>query len=205
MAAPPDLVLASASPRRRELLERLGLVLRVEPVDLDETPHPDEVPRAYVARLAREKAAAARARLGEDPLAVLAADTSVVLQREIFGKPADPAAAAAMLRALAGRRHDVITGFAISFGGALVERVTTTTVSFRLLAPEEIDAYVASGEWQGKAGGYAIQGIAAAFATELRGSLTNVIGLPLAEVLADLRALEALPRYPPPAFGGAPG
>src|SRR5262249_28163929 len=155
-------------PRRRELLERLGLVLRVEPVDIDETPQPDEPPRAYVARLAREKAAAARARLGSDEPAILGADTSVVLQREIYGQPGDPPDAAARLRALAGRRHDVITAYAIAHRDRVIERTVTTTVSFRLLAPDEIDAYVASGEWQGKAGGYAIQGVAAVFATELR-------------------------------------
>ena len=197
----PDLVLASASPRRRELLERLGLVLRVEPVDLDETPRPDEPARAYAGRLARDKGAAAVARLASDDPAVLSADTAVVLQGEIFGKPANPEGAAAMLQRLAGRRHDVITAYAIRYRGALVERAVTTTVAFRLIAPEEIIAYVACGEWQGKAGGYAVQGVAAVFASELRGSLTNVIGLPLAEVIADLRALEALPRYPPPAFG----
>jgi septum formation protein len=198
----PDLVLASASPRRRELLERLGLVLRVEPVDLDETPLPDEPARGYAARLARDKGAAAVTRVASDDPAVLSADTVVVLQGQIFGKPADPEGAAAMLQRLAGRRHDVITAYAIRYRGALVERAVTTAVAFRLIAPEEIAAYVACGEWQGKAGGYAIQGVAAVFASELRGSLTNVIGLPLAEVLADLRALEALPRYPPPAFGG---
>jgi septum formation protein len=203
MLSAPDLVLASASPRRRELLERLGLSLRVEPVDLDETPQPGESPRAYAARVARDKGAAALARLGTDLPAVLSADTVVVAQGQIFGKPADAEAAGAMLRRLAGRRHDVLTAYAIRHNGALVERTVTTTVTFRLLAPEEVEAYVASGEWQGKAGGYAIQGVAAVFATELRGSLTNVIGLPLAEVLADLRALEALPRYPPPAFGSA--
>jgi septum formation protein len=202
MLSAPDLVLASASPRRRELLERLGLSLRVEPVDLDETPQPGEAPRAYAARLARDKGAAALARLGTDLPAVLSADTVVVAQGEIFGKPADAEAARAMLQRLAGRRHDVLTAYAIRHKGSLVERTVTTTVTFRLLAPEEIEAYVACGEWQGKAGGYAIQGVAAVFASELRGSLTNVIGLPLAEVLADLRALEALPRYPPPAFGG---
>jgi septum formation protein len=204
MTPPPDLILASASPRRRELLERLGLVLRVEPIDLDETPAAGEAARPYAARLAREKGAAAVARLGGDDPAVLAADTVVVLQGEIFGKPRDRTEAAAVLRRLAGRRHDVVSAYAVHFRGALVERAVTTTVSFRLLAPEEIDAYVDSGEWQGKAGGYAIQGVAAVFASEVRGSLTNVIGLPLAEVIADLRALEALPRYPPPAFGGNP-
>jgi septum formation protein len=202
MPSPPDLVLASASPRRRELLERVGLALRVEAVDLDETPAPDEAPRTYASRLARDKGAAALARLGADEPAILAADTVVVLGRDIFGKPQDAAEAAAMLGRLAGRRHDVITAYAIRHRGALVERAVSTTVAFRLLDPAEVEAYVACGEWQGKAGGYAIQGVAAAFATELRGSLTNVIGLPLAEVLADLRALEALPHYPAPAFGG---
>ena len=198
----PDLVLASASPRRRELLERIGLVLEVAPVDLDETPREGETARPYAQRLAAEKCAAAAARAG-DATPLLAADTVVVVEGEIFGKPADAAEAAAMLRRLSGRRHEVITAYHIRHRGAAVERAVTTAVTFRLLAPAEIDAYVASGEWQGKAGGYAVQGIAALFTTELRGSLTNVIGLPLAEVVADLRAAGALPNYPPAAFGAA--
>lgn len=200
----PDLVLASASPRRRELLERIGLSLVVAPVDLDETPRAGESARPYAQRLAAEKCAAAAARAGGDDPALLAADTVVVLEGEIFGKPADAAEAASMLRKLSGRRHEVITAYHIRHRGAAVERAVTTAVTFRLLAPAEIDAYVASGEWQGKAGGYAVQGIAALFTTELRGSLTNVIGLPLAEVVADLRAAGALPHFPPPAFGAAP-
>jgi septum formation protein len=198
--APIDLVLASASPRRRELLERLGLALHVTPVDLDETPAPDELPRAYVARVAREKAAAAHASLGSDELPILAADTTVVVLGEILGKPRDAAHAGEMLQQMAGRRHEVMTAYAIQHRGRLVERLVTTAVTFRLLAPGEVTAYLASEEWQGKAGGYAIQGIAAAFVTELRGSLTSVIGLPLAEVIADLRAAGALDRYPPAAF-----
>jgi len=199
---PPDLVLASASPRRRELLERIGLALRVEPVDLDESPRADEGPRPYAVRLAAEKCAAAVARLGNDDLPVLAADTIVVLGSEIFGKPRDEADAAAMLNRLSGRRHEVVTAYHLRHRGVVVERAVATAVTFRLIAPPELEAYVASGEWRGKAGGYAIQGIAALFATELRGSLTNVIGLPLAEVVADLRAAGALANYPPPAFGG---
>ncbi len=198
----PDLILASASPRRRELLERLGLRLRIEAVDIDETPRPDEAPRVYTARLAAEKGAAAQTRVGGDALPLLAADTTVVVERTILGKPADGAEAAAMLGRLAGRRHEVITAYHIRFRGAVVERVVATAVSFRLIAPDEVTAYVASGEWQGKAGGYAIQGIAAVFATDVRGSLTSVIGLPLAEVVADLRAAGALGRYPVPGFGG---
>ena len=200
MTTTPDLVLASASPRRRELLERIGLRLQVAPVDLDETPRAGESPRPYAQRLAAEKCAAA-ARADNYDLPLLAADTVVVLEGAIFGKPADAAAAAEMLGRLSGRRHEVITAYHILFKGTATERAVTTAVTFRLLSPAEIEAYVASGEWQGKAGGYAVQGIAALFATELRGSLTNVIGLPLAEVVADLRAIGALPNFPPPGFG----
>jgi septum formation protein len=131
---------------------------------------------------------------------VLGADTTVVIDSEILGKPADDAEGRAMLQKLAGRRHEVLTAYALRFGGRRLERTVTTTVNVRALQPAEIDAYVASGEGRDKAGGYAVQGIAAAFITELRGSLTNVIGLPLAEVLADLQALGALRRYPPAAF-----
>jgi len=199
----PDLVLCSASPRRRELLERIGLRLQVTPVDLDETPRAGELPRPYAQRLAAEKCASAAERAGGDDLPLLAADTVVVLEAAIFGKPADAAEAAEMLGRLSGRRHEVITAYHIRYRGTVIERAVTTAVTFRLLAPAEVEAYVASGEWRGKAGGYAVQGIAALFATELRGSLTNVIGLPLAEVIADLRAAGALPRYPPAAFGAA--
>jgi septum formation protein len=202
----PDLVLASASPRRQELLARLGLRLRVEPAAIDESPHPDERAADYVRRMAGEKCAAALARLGAGlgELPVLAADTTVVVEGQILGKPADAAEAEAMLRRLCGRRHEVITAYRVQRAAAATERAVTTQVTFRLATPAEIAAYVASGEWQGKAGGYAIQGIAAVFATEIRGSLTNVIGLPLAEVVADLRAVGALPGWPPAAFGAAP-
>lgn len=204
-ALAPDLVLASASPRRRELLERLGLRLHIEPADVDETPVEGESPRAYVQRVAGEKQRTVAARLdarGALPgLPVLAADTSVVLGAQILGKPADAAEAEAMLRRLAGRRHEVLTAYRAGRGERVAERVIATAVTFRLLDAAEIAAYVASGEWQGKAGGYAIQGVAAAFCTDLRGSLTNVVGLPLAEVLADLRALGGLAAYPAPGFG----
>ena len=106
-----------------------------------------------------------------------------------------------MLGQLAGRRHEVITAYRIQRASAATERAVSTTVKFRLLASEEIAAYIASGEWQGKAGGYAIQGIAAVFTSEIRGSFTNVVGLPLAEAVADLRALGGAPRWPPPGFG----
>ena len=195
-----DLVLASASPRRRELLEQLGLILDVAPANVDETPHPGERPGDYVKRVAAAKCdAVAQARTTDLP--IVAADTIVIVDDAILGQPADDADARRMLLALAGRRHDVTTAYKISFRGKTLERSVTTAVSFRSLRPPEIDAYLASGEWRGKAGGYAVQGRAGAFATELRGSHTNVIGLPLAELLADLQALEALPGYPPPAFG----
>ena len=205
MKPTPDLILASASPRRRELLERLGLVLRIEPVEVDETPAPGERGRAYAQRLAAEKGDAALVTLGPQAAAlpVLTADTVVVLGDDILGKPADQDEAAAMLRRLAGRRHEVMTAYRVHFAGRTVERAVSTGVTFRSLDPAELRAYLDSGEWQGKAGGYAIQGIAGAFAVEVRGSFSNVVGLPLAEVIADLRALEALPRYPPPAFGGS--
>lgn len=200
----PDLILASASPRRRELLRSVGLELTVETVDLDESVHDGEAARPYAARVAAEKCDAAVARLGAPALAVLAADTVVTVGGAILGKPADRAEAEQMLRRLADRRHEVLTAYRIRFGERVVERVVGTFVTFRSFDAAELTAYLDCGEWRGKAGAYAIQGIAGCFVTELRGSFTNVVGLPLAEVLADLRALEALPAYPPPAFGVAP-
>jgi septum formation protein len=205
MSREPDLILASASPRRRELLERLCLVLEVVPAAVDETPHADEKPVEYARRVAAAKCdAVADGPAAGRALAVLGADTTVVVEDSILGKPADDAQARAMLLRIAGRRHEVVTAYTIRFGSRRVERAVTTLVAMRALQPSEIDAYVASGEGRDKAGAYAVQGIAAAFVTELRGSLTNVIGLPLAEVLADLLALGALPRYPLAGFGVAP-
>jgi septum formation protein len=200
----PDLILASASPRRRELLERLGPVLEVVPADVDETPLPDEKPADYARRVAAAKCDAVADGLPADRgLAVLGADTTVIIEETILGKPADDAEARAMLLRLAGRRHEVVTAYTLRFGARRLDRAVTTLVAMRALQPAEIDAYVASGEGRDKAGAYAVQGIAAAFVTELRGSLTNVVGLPLAEVLADLLALGALPRYPAPGFSAA--
>jgi len=196
----PDLVLASASPRRRELLEQLGLTLQVTPANVDETPLPGERPSEYVRRVAAAKCDAVAATRALD-LPILAADTIVIVDDQILGQPKDEAEARRMLGLLAGRRHDVTTAYRINYGGRTLDRAVTTTVSFRSLQPAELDAYVASAEWQGKAGGYAVQGRAGAFVTELRGSHTNVIGLPLAEVLADLQAMQALPGYPPAGFG----
>lgn len=186
------LVLASASPRRRELLERVGLCLEVRPADVDETPDAFEDPGAYVSRIAAAKAAAVDRAVGEW---VLAADTTVTLDGAILGKAASPGEAAAMLRRLSGRTHQVMTAFVISGereGHTIVhhERITTDVV-FAALSEATIADYVASGEWRGKAGAYAIQGIGAALVREVRGSVTNVIGLPLAEVLLALHAVGA--------------
>jgi septum formation protein len=177
-------------------------VLVVLPADVDETPAPAERPADYAKRIAGAKCDAVAAT--RDPASstpIVGADTIVVVNDRILGKPADQADAREMLTSLAGRRHEVLTAYRVRARDRMVERIVTTVVSFRALRPAELDAYLASGEWHGKAGGYAVQGIAAAFASELRGSVTNVIGLPVAELLADLQALDALPGYPPPGFG----
>ena len=187
------LILASASPRRRELLERVGFALEVRPADVDETERPGEDPAAYVARIARAKLDA----VPSGPAAwVLAADTTVTIDGAILGKAASADEAAAMLRRLSGRVHQVMTAFAIVGGGRRGGAVVTTDVAMIELDEPVLDDYVASGEWRGKAGAYAIQGIAAALVREVRGSVTNVIGLPLAEVIAALRELGGpAPRF----------
>jgi septum formation protein len=177
-ATPQRFVLASGSPRRRELLAQLGLLFDVEPAHLDETPKPLEEPAAYVLRLAGEKAAAVAQR--HPHRIVLAADTTVALGKEILGKPRDGAEAAQMLTQLSGRTHEVFTG--ISAAGR--SRVVRTAVRFRALSPAEIAWYVGTGEPLDKAGAYAVQGRAGAFVEALDGSPTNVIGLPLPETLA---------------------
>jgi len=185
------LVLASASPRRLELLTRVGVEVEVLPAAIDETPQLAERPSACALRLASEKAAATAGRA--PGRWVLAADTVVEVDGIMLGKPDDSASAAAMLAQLSGRTHRVVTGYAIRGpDGTSTARAVTTEVDFRELAGDEIDGYVASGEWRGKAGGYAAQGIAAAFVSAVRGSFTNVIGLPLAEVLIDLERTGAV-------------
>lgn len=178
----PRLILASASPRRRELLEQLGFALDVRPADTDETVLPEEAPRAYVLRVALEKA---RAVPGET---VLAADTAVVLGRTILGKPKDPDDARRMLRALSGGAHEVMTGVCVRRNGAERTVVVAAEVQLDPLTDAQIAWYVATGEPLDKAGAYAIQGLAGAFVRELRGSVSNVIGLPLAETLDLLRS-----------------
>ena len=179
------LVLASASPRRRELLESAGIDFDVAPIELDESRRLGEAPRAYVERLAREKAEAI-ARRRPDAI-VLGADTAVVVDDTVLGKPIDAADAARMLRQLSGRAHEVMTGVAVVSGGLTVSRVARTIVWFAELTPEEILAYIATGEPADKAGAYAIQGRAAPFVTRTEGSYSNVVGLPM-EVVSDLLA-----------------
>ncbi|MBP7000400.1 nucleoside triphosphate pyrophosphatase [Amaricoccus sp.] len=182
----PRLILASASPRRRDLLAQVGVTPdAVAAADIDETPLSGELPRACALRLAAAKAAAVAA--GPDDV-VLAADTVVACGRRLLGSPEGPEQAAAFLRLLSGRRHRVTTGVAVRRGGRDWARAVETVVRFRVLSPGEIEAYVASGEWRGKAGGYAIQGRAAAFAPWLAGSYSAVVGLPIPETLALLAA-----------------
>ncbi|MFN8643506.1 MAG: Maf family protein [Candidatus Binatia bacterium] len=180
------LVLGSASPRRAALLREMGILFAVLASDVPETPQPQESPAAFAQRVAVDKGAAVARRRPEDW--VLAADTVVVVGAAILGKPRDAGDARRMLRQLADRRHEVLTGVALfAPGGVRVEAlVVRTTVAFRALTDDEIAAYVASGEPADKAGAYAIQGGAAGFVREIAGSLTNVIGLPVDEVRAML-------------------
>lgn len=177
------LVLASASPRRRELLETAGFAFHVSPVDIDEGRLPGEPPLAYVERVARAKAGAAATR--NPDRVVIAADTAVVVDDEVFGKPRDAADAARMLRALSGRAHEVMTGVAVAGNGQHRAFVERTTVWFGDLSDGDIADYVASGEPFDKAGAYAIQGRASRFILRIHGSYSNVVGLPIAQ-LAEL-------------------
>jgi septum formation protein len=180
------LILGSASPRRKELLAQLGIVPdAVLPPDIDEDPRKGELPRPYCARMAAEKAAAVQA--GPDDV-VLCADTTVALGRRILGKPADAGEAAAFLTLLGGRRHEVITAVAVRRGARMWTREVISVVKFKRLSDAELNGYLACGEWQGKAGGYAIQGRAGAFVPWMQGSFTGVVGLPVAETAALLAA-----------------
>ena len=188
-ATNPPLVLASASPRRRDLLAQIGLEpALIDPAEIDETPRPRELPGPHAERLAREKALAVAER--HPTHLVLAADTVVACGRRILPKPADEREARACLQQLSGRRHRV-------YGGVYLEvpskparrRLVQTVVTFKRLEEAEIETYIASGEWRGKAGGYAIQGLAAAFVRSINGSYSNVVGLPLFEVSQILKGL----------------
>ena len=180
------LILGSGSPRRLELLASLGVRPdAVMPPETDETPQKGELPRAYCRRIAREKAEAVTA--GADDI-VLCADTTVALGRRILGKPADAGEAAQFLLKLGGRRHAVITAIAVKHNGRIWERDVVSAVRMKRLSDAELNAYLASGDWQGKAGGYAIQGMAGAFIPWIQGSYTGIMGLPVAETAALLQA-----------------
>ena len=179
-----ELVLASASLRRRELLAQLGLVFDVVAADVDESPRDGEPPVAYVRRLSIEKLQAVTARIGGDGV-VVAADTTVDLGGRILGKPADAAEARAMLMSLSGTTHDVHTGVSVASAGRIVSDVATTAVTFVNLTPDVLGWYIATGEPFDKAGAYAIQGAGAVLVERVSGSVSNIIGLPLA-LLANL-------------------
>ncbi len=184
------LILGSVSPRRRELLAQIGVTPDdIRPSGIDETPLKGELPRPCCIRLAREKALAVSA-AGDE--AVLAADTVVALGRRILGKPADATEARAFLRLMSGRRHKVITAVALRKGGSVWQKDVLTTVRMKPLGDRDIDAYIESGEWDGKAGAYSIQGLTAQFIPWLSGSYTAVVGLPLAETAALLRTAGVL-------------
>jgi septum formation protein len=181
------LVLASASPRRRALLREAGIEHVALPVEVDETPPPDETPEAVAMEIARRKTLAAAARTPDRP--VVGADTIVVLDGRLLGKPASPADAVATLRPLSGRRHRVITGLSVLIDdhAGPVDRAVTTEVVFREIPDVEIEEYVAGGEPLDKAGAYGIQGEGGKFVVEVRGSRSNVIGLPIATLREVLR------------------
>lgn len=184
------LILGSGSPRRKDLLAQIGVVAdAIRPPDIDETPHDGELPKPYCARIARQKALAIEA-AAED--IVLSADTTVALGRRIMGKPDTAAQAAEFLIAMGGRRHRVITSVAVKRGAQIWQRDVVSQVKMKRLSDDELNAYLASDDWRGKAGGYGIQGPAGAFIPWISGSFTGIVGLPLAET----RALLAAAGYP---------
>ncbi|AXI53724.1 septum formation protein Maf [Sulfitobacter sp. JL08] len=179
-------ILGSGSPRRKELLAQIGVVPdAIRAPDINEDPHRGELPRRYCVRMAREKVMAVKA--GADEV-VLCADTTVALGRRILGKPADAGQAAQFLLALSGRRHRVITAVAVRKGDRVWERDVVSTVKMKHLSDAELNAYIASNDWQGKAGGYGIQGPAGALIPWISGSFTGIVGLPLCETAGLLQA-----------------
>ena len=180
------LILGSGSPRRRELLAQIGVVADdIRPPDIDETPLKGELPKDYCSRIAREKVAAVQADADD---IVLCADTTVALGRRIMGKPVDAGEAAEFLIALGGRRHRIITSVAIKRGDQFWQRDVVSQAKMKRLSDDELNLYLATGDWDGKAGGYAIQGPAGAFIPWISGSFTGIVGLPLAETAALLSA-----------------
>jgi septum formation protein len=182
------LILASASPRRAQLLKAAGIACEVQVADIDETPQPGESPEGYVQRLARAKAVAVAARVPAS--LVLGADTTVVVDGDILGKPGDATEAGEMLARLAGRAHEVLTGVALIDAAGEVVALASTTVEFALMTSEDIAGYLQTGEWRDKAGAYGIQGRISRFVARVEGSYTNVVGLPVSLVC------RLLMRYP---------
>lgn len=186
--------LASKSPRRRELLAKLGLDFGVLDLDLPETPAPGEPPDDYVHRVAREKAGAGLLLVvGQPGAVVLGADTEVILDGRVYGKPADAADAAEMLRSLSGRTHRVVSAVSVVDAGRELQAVSVSEVRFAALSEDDIADYLDTGEWAGKAGAYGIQGRAQAFIAHLSGSYSGVMGLPLHETAGLLREIGAMP------------
>jgi septum formation protein len=209
MIAPPDrgIYLASRSPRRRELLTQIGvryhlLLFRDRPeagAEVNEDPLPNEAADAYVERVARAKAQIGWKRMVQRNLPqapVLAADTTVVVDGKIFGKPVDRPDAERMLAALSGRGHEVLTSIALQYGDQLDSVLSRSEVRFKALTADEIRDYVASGEADDKAGAYAIQGLASRFVTKIRGSYSNVVGLPISLVYELICQLGTAPNDP---------
>ena len=184
------IVLASASPRRAELLRAAGIDFEVIAAHIDETAHPHEAPDAYVRRIAEEKGRAVAPRVGDR--IVLAADTTVVVDEMMLAKPEDDADATRMLRMLSGRTHEVLTAVSVWHGKQMFTEIERTDVEFAPLSEFEIDWYVATGEPRDKAGAYAIQGYASRFVTRIDGSYSNVVGLPVALVYDILKGLTTL-------------
>jgi len=183
----PDLILASASPRRRELLDQIGVRFKVLPSEIPESPGHLELPEDYVRRIALEKARAVQKVHGTSDLPILSADTEVVLDGEIFGKPGDEDHAREMLEKLSGREHFVLSAVSLVLGSEHFEALSMTQVRFRELDAFEIAAYWRTGEPKGKAGAYAIQGLGSLFIERLSGSFSGVMGLPLHETAQLLR------------------
>jgi septum formation protein len=183
------LILASASPRRLELLKQAEIVPdRIIPADIDETPRRTEQPAVYARRMAEEKALKVAA--AETDAFILAADSIVAVGRRILGKPATEDEARAFLKLMSGRRHNVMTGVTvIAPGGRMKTALVSSVVKFKRLSKEEADAYIASGEWKGKAGGYGIQGRAAILIPYISGSYSNIVGLPIYETVHLLKGL----------------
>jgi septum formation protein len=186
-------VLASSSPRRRELLELIGIAHEVRPANIDETMRPREAPRRHAERLAREKASAIATR---DPdIITIGADTVVVINRKVLGKPSDPERAAWMLGMLSGREHTVITAVAVSRGKKLRSAIEEVRVKFRRLRDDEIEAYIATGEPMDKAGAYGIQGYGATIVERIEGDYFAVMGLPLVRLIGLVRDVGVIYRF----------